>query len=37
VGLNVFQSAFVDWRPMMDFLRKLGVKSAAERAMKAGA
>jgi hypothetical protein len=26
VGLNLFQSAFTDWCPMMTFLRKLGVK-----------
>ena len=37
VGLNLFQSAFTDWCPMMAFLRKLGVKSAAERPLKAGA
>ncbi len=28
VGLNLFQSAFTNWCPMMTFLRKLGVKSA---------
>lgn len=28
VGLNLFQSAFTDWCPMMSFLRKLGVRSA---------
>ena len=27
VGLNLFQSAFTNWCPMMAFLRKLGVKS----------
>jgi hypothetical protein len=27
VGLNLFQSAFTDWCPMMTFLKKLGVKS----------
>ncbi len=27
VGLNLFQSAFTDWCPMMTFLRKLGVRS----------
>jgi hypothetical protein len=27
VGLNLFQSAFTDWCPMMTFLRKLGVKN----------
>jgi len=26
VGLNLFQSAFTDWCPMMTFLRKLGVR-----------
>ncbi len=26
VGLNLFQSAFTDWCPMMTFLKKLGVK-----------
>ncbi|HSR67808.1 MAG TPA: DUF2892 domain-containing protein [Acidobacteriota bacterium] len=25
VGLNLFQSAFTDWCPMMTILRKLGV------------
>jgi hypothetical protein len=27
VGLNLFQSAFTDWCPMMTFLRKLGVRT----------
>ena len=27
VGLNLFQSAFTNWCPMMTFLRKFGVKS----------
>jgi hypothetical protein len=27
VGLNLFQSAFSNWCPMMTFLRKLGVES----------
>ncbi len=27
VGLNLLQSAFTDWCPMMTFLRKLGVRS----------
>lgn len=27
VGLNLLQSAFTNWCPMMAFLRKLGVKS----------
>ncbi len=26
VGLNLFQSAFTNWGPMMSFLRKLGVR-----------
>lgn len=26
VGLNLFQSAFTDWCPMMTFLRKLGAR-----------
>ena len=26
VGLNLFQSAFTNWCPMITFLRKLGVK-----------
>ena len=26
VGLNLLQSAFTSWCPMMTFLRKLGVK-----------
>ena len=35
VGLNLFQSAFTNWCPMMAFLRKLGVRSA-ESARAAG-
>lgn len=27
VGLNLFQSAFTNWCPMMSILRKMGVKS----------
>lgn len=27
VGLNLFQSAFTNWCPMMTFLRKAGVRS----------
>jgi len=27
VGLNLAQSAFTNWCPMMTFLRKLGVRS----------
>jgi len=26
VGLNIFQSAFTNWCPMMSVLRKLGMK-----------
>ncbi|MDQ2945854.1 MAG: DUF2892 domain-containing protein [Acidobacteriota bacterium] len=26
IGLNLFQSAFTNWCPMMTFLRKLGVQ-----------
>jgi hypothetical protein len=26
VGLNLFQSAFTDWCPMITFLKKLGIK-----------
>ena len=29
VGLNLFQSAFTNWCPMMTFLRKLGAKDTA--------
>ena len=28
VGLNLIQSAFTDWCPMMTILRKLGIKQA---------
>ena len=28
VGLNLFQSAFTNWCPMMTFLRKLGIRSS---------
>jgi hypothetical protein len=31
VGLNLLQSAFTDWCPMMAFLRKLGLRSAPAR------
>ncbi len=27
VGLNLFQSAFTNWCPMMTFLKKFGVRS----------
>ena len=30
VGLNLFQSSFTNWCPMMSILRKLGVKNAGE-------
>jgi len=29
VGLNLLQSAFTDWCPMMTILKKLGLKSQA--------
>ena len=29
VGLNLFQSAFTNWCPMITFLKKLGVRSAS--------
>jgi hypothetical protein len=32
VGLNLFQSAFTNWCPAMDFLRKLGVESSERSA-----
>ncbi len=28
VGLNLFQSAFTNWCPLMTILKKMGVKSA---------
>lgn len=31
VGLNLFQSAFTNWCPMMTILRKAGVAEAAGR------
>ena len=30
VGLNLFQSAFTDWCPMMTFLKLLGMKGAED-------
>ncbi len=36
VGVNLFQSAFTNWCPMMSFLRKLGVRSG-DQSMKARA
>jgi Inner membrane protein YgaP-like, transmembrane domain len=32
VGLNLFQSAFTNWCPMMAILRKAGVRSGETRA-----
>lgn len=32
VGLNLFQSGFSNWCPMMAFLRKLGVPDSRPRA-----
>ena len=32
VGLNLLQSGFTNWCPMMTFLRKLGVGSAKKAA-----
>ncbi|HVY91810.1 MAG TPA: DUF2892 domain-containing protein [Bryobacteraceae bacterium] len=32
VGLNLFQSAFTNWCPMMTFLRKLGVRDQSSGA-----
>lgn len=31
VGLNLLQSAFSDWCPMMDILRRLGVEARCHR------
>jgi hypothetical protein len=31
VALNLIQSAFTNWCPMMTFLRRLGVRQTAER------
>lgn len=30
VGLNLFQSGFTNWCPMMAFLKRLGVKTETE-------
>jgi hypothetical protein len=35
VGLNLFQSAFSDWCPMITFLKKLGVKECRHEMTKA--
>lgn len=32
VGLNLFQSAFTGWCPMITFLKKFGVKSCTDPA-----
>jgi hypothetical protein len=32
VGLNLFQSAFSNWCPMMTFLRKLGIEHVEREA-----
>ncbi len=32
VGLNLFQSAFTNWCPMMTFLRQMGFKDAGASA-----
>jgi len=37
VGLNLFQSAFTNWCPMITILRKLGVQSSEQRARLGGA
>ncbi len=34
VGLNLFQSAFSNWCPMMSILRKAGVKPCSESVSK---
>ncbi|MFC1744616.1 DUF2892 domain-containing protein [Candidatus Riflebacteria bacterium] len=34
VGLNLFQSAFSNWCPMITFLRKLGVPDARDVVIK---
>lgn len=31
VGLNLFQSAFTNWCPIMSILRRLGVPTCADR------
>jgi hypothetical protein len=35
VGLNLFQSAFTNWCPMMTFLRKAGVPDSVPKAVQA--
>ena len=37
VGLNLFQSAFTDWCPMMTFLRKAGVGASRKSGARATA
>lgn len=35
VGLNLFQSAFTDWCPLMTILQKIGMKKCAHEAAQA--
>jgi hypothetical protein len=37
VGLNLFQSAFSNWCPLITILKKLGVETEGECAVKAAA
>jgi hypothetical protein len=37
VGLNLAQSAFTNWCPMMTFLRRLGVREGAPPARRVSA
>jgi hypothetical protein len=37
VGLNLVQSAFTNWCPMMTFLRRVGVRERVERSGSAAA
>jgi hypothetical protein len=37
VGLNLFQSGFTNWCPMMTFLRKLGARRGATETCMSGA
>jgi len=34
VGLNLFQSAFTNWCPMITFLRKLGVRGCEQESLR---
>jgi hypothetical protein len=36
VGLNLFQSAFTNWCPMMAFLKALGAESSEKKRARAG-